>query len=328
MFDNNSDYNNEERPDPLGPLYFTVHMVTMVLVYFGNILTIVAVVKYSLLRTVTNTFTVSLSASDLLMAVIMPYCCILNHTALITEPHQRSVACLTCTTFITISQLNSLLNLMAIAVDRYLAVFYSLNYVRIMSQVRAAILVACVWIYTTSFSLFFIWHLNIWNPNTYCSLVRVLPSSIYTGFYVVNILIALSTSIALHVKVAIVARKQVRLIAINTITDNGRPNISRKDAKVTRMTAMVLCAFMCCWTPYMILNIIRGRMARAPQWLDIMYKLSLCVLYSNSFVNPIIYGWKNKLFRLAFISLLSCGKSKNSNSNMRQTSPSRTISKF
>ena len=289
--------------DQMAPLYFTLHMLTMILVYFGNILTIIAVAKFKVLQTVTNMFTVSLSVSDLLVAIIMPYCCLLNHTRVITQNNDRIIACVTCVTIITISQLTSLFNLMAVAIDRYIMLVHCFHYARIMKRWRASLMITVIWLYTSSFSVAFILNYNVWHSEySYCSLSVVLPTYIYIGFFVTNIIIVLIITICLQAKVFNTAHKQALQIAQQNSSVNA--DARRRENRVAKMMGFVLGAFLICWLPYTIMNVIHSGMKHVPYWMTALYKLSLTVLYSNSFMNPIIYGWRNAPFRYAFRQLL------------------------
>ena len=306
--------------DPLSPMYFTLNMIITVLVYTGNIMTMIAVGRFRVLRTITNTFTVSLAVSDLLVAIALPLCSILNHTTIIVGVTARRYSCLTCKTFTTISMGSSLINLFLLAMDRYISVFYSLKYLSIMRQTRANVLVAIAWIYMSSSTIVFIWVFDTWKSGTYCALVRIVPAVLYYGFFVLNIFTFVTITIVLYAKIFYTARKQANIISIQAASvsgkcqdSNGRSysvaqRATRKEAKVTQMMGLVLGFFLLCWIPYTVLNILRGRVTVAPRWLDIMYKLSISLLYSNSFMNPIIYGWKNRTFRSAYKRLWMCGR--------------------
>ena len=157
----------------------------------------------------------------------------------------------------------------------------------------------------------FVWRFNNWTPEKkYCSLIKVLKPSIYLIFYITNIIAALSVTIFLHVKIFQIAKKQISKIHVADHDRNIQNNTQGLDNKVNKMMTLVLGAFLICWTPYSIINIIVGFVNKLPTWLDIMYKLSLTLLYSNSFMNPIIYGWRNRCFREAFKKLLSLTNNK------------------
>ena len=290
--------------EDVDPFFFAFQMFNMVAILVGNSLTVIAVAKYRSLRTVTNIFTVSLASSDLLLAIILPYYSILNYTSFLTDEEQMRLACFLSLCFVTISQASSLFNLMLVAIDRYIAIFYALQYAVIMTKSRAFVMVLATWVYTVGFTSFTIYTLGEW-PQAYCSMSLILPSSLNVAFLVVNVVSVLTVTIFLYSRIFYIARKQARLIAVQDTNVTSR-NPSQRQSRVTRMMAMVLGLFLMCWFPYTCMNILRSRIKNASVWLDIIYKLSICILYSNSFFNPIVFGWKNKTFRAAFAKLLHC----------------------
>ena len=293
--------------DPLSPLYFTLNMIIVVLVYVCNILTIWVVIRNKNLHTVTYTFTVSLSVSDLLIAFILPLCSILNHTRLILNNTERKYTCLTCKTFTTISTASSLLNLFMLAVDRYISVFYSLKYMTIMRQKRANVMILLSWAYVCIGVIVSIWGFHVWRRNEYCSLVRIVPVYLYIMIGPLNIGLFLIATLVLYGRIFHVAHKQAREIARQTecVRPRNKSGVqNRREYRVTKMMGLVLGVFLLCWTPYTVLNTVRGILRSVPSWYDIMYKLSISLLYANSFMNPIIYAWKNRTFRSAYKKLL------------------------
>ena len=125
----------------IGPVaaLVTVNLVVIV----GNSLVIAAVFTYRKLRTVTNTFIVSLAVSDLLLgAVVLPFSSV--NEVLGWWPFGR----VWCSAWLAIDVwvcTASILNLCAISLDRYLAISRPFRYPTLMSPTRAKIAVAVVW---------------------------------------------------------------------------------------------------------------------------------------------------------------------------------------
>ena len=112
-------------------------------VIVGNSLVIAAVFTYRTLRTVTNTFIVSLAVSDLLLgAVVLPFSSV--NEVLGWWPFGR----IWCSAWLAIDVwvcTASILNLCAISLDRYLAISRPFRYPLLMSPTRAKVAVAVVW---------------------------------------------------------------------------------------------------------------------------------------------------------------------------------------
>jgi len=123
---------------PLAALV-TFNLVVIV----GNSLVIAAVFTHRALRTVTNTFIVSLAVSDLLLgAVVLPFSSV--NEVLGWWPFGR----VWCSAWLAIDVwvcTASILNLCAISLDRYLAISRPFRYPLLMSPTRAKVAVAVVW---------------------------------------------------------------------------------------------------------------------------------------------------------------------------------------
>jgi len=112
-------------------------------VIIGNSLVIAAVFTHRNLRTVTNTFIVSLAVADLLLgAVVLPFSSV--NEILGWWPFGS----IWCSAWLAIDVwvcTASILNLCAISLDRYLAISRPFEYPLLMSPTRAKVAVAVVW---------------------------------------------------------------------------------------------------------------------------------------------------------------------------------------
>lgn len=110
---------------------------------FGNVLVILSVILYKPLRSVQNFFIVSLAVSDLsVAALVMPF----HVSNLVVE--YWIYGWLLCEIWLTLDVLlctSSILNLCAIAVDRYWAIHDPLNYAQKRTPTRVGLMIAAVW---------------------------------------------------------------------------------------------------------------------------------------------------------------------------------------
>uniref|UniRef100_A0AC35TZU2 G_PROTEIN_RECEP_F1_2 domain-containing protein n=1 Tax=Rhabditophanes sp. KR3021 TaxID=114890 RepID=A0AC35TZU2_9BILA len=116
-----------------------------VIVIFGNFMVIVAVMLRRRLRTATGYLILSLAVADLLVGMlILPFSManeILNNFWIFGETW--------CTFWLTVDiwmSTASIWNLVAISIDRYIAIIKPLNYPMIVTKFRARCIVAAVWI--------------------------------------------------------------------------------------------------------------------------------------------------------------------------------------
>ncbi|XP_041981106.1 dopamine D2-like receptor [Aricia agestis] len=119
-------------------------IVFPLLTFFGNVLVILSVVRERSLQTATNYFIVSLAVADLLVAVVvMPFGVYYLFNVTWGLP---AVVCdcyiamdVTCST-------SSIFNLVAISVDRYIAVTQPIKYAKHKSSARVWLMIAVAWL--------------------------------------------------------------------------------------------------------------------------------------------------------------------------------------
>ena len=126
----------------IGPI--TLLALLNVIVIFGNGLVVVAVFTQNQLRTVTNTFIVSLAVSDLLLGIV-----VLPFSSANEVLHYWVFGTIWCSAWLAVDVwlcTASILNLCAISLDRYLAISRPFRYPVLMSPSRAKLTVGLVWL--------------------------------------------------------------------------------------------------------------------------------------------------------------------------------------
>lgn len=90
---------------------------------------------------------------------------------------------------------------------------------------------------------------------------------------------------------------------------------------------MILGSFTICWLPYVIVVCVQVISSQKPN--IILYMVVLSVAKINSGINPVIYAWKNRDFRKAFMRLLRCKNPnyRNNDVKLRQVSTSSASDK-
>ncbi|XP_036145423.1 dopamine D2-like receptor isoform X5 [Monomorium pharaonis] len=113
------------------------------LTLFGNVLVILAVVKERALQTVTNYFIVSLAVADLLVAVlVMPF------AVYVLVNGSWSLPGFVCDFYIAMDvtcSTSSIFNLVAISIDRYIAVTQPIKYAKHKNNRRVWLTILLVW---------------------------------------------------------------------------------------------------------------------------------------------------------------------------------------
>lgn len=102
----------------------------------------------------------------------------------------------------------------------------------------------------------------------------------------------------------------VRLVLLRFLQNRGKRhtlalNVVATEQKASKVLGLVFFTFVLCWGPFFLLNII---FAACPECHvpDNIVDTCLWLGYVSSTINPIIYTVFNRLFRAAFIRLLTC----------------------
>lgn len=127
------DYENLNKN--LDVIFGVISLVITPLVIGGNALVIISLFKFRRLRTTTNMFIGSLALSDFLLGLLtLPMYALFY---LNTGMNKWKYLCLFKYSSVILSMSSSLINLVVIAVDRYIAILHPLKYQILMTKQRA-----------------------------------------------------------------------------------------------------------------------------------------------------------------------------------------------
>ncbi|XP_029970251.1 histamine receptor H2a [Salarias fasciatus] len=311
----------------------------------GNVLVCLAVCASRRLRCLTNCFIVSLAVTDLLLGLL-----VLPFSALLQFREEWPLGPVFCNFYISMDVMlctASILTLLVISLDRYLAVTMPLRYASLVLPWRVAVAMASVW--TVSVAVSFLPIQMGWNtvngtvqnygPGASEKKCRfelnrpyVLTDSVLT-FY-----LPLLTMCWTYLRILRIARAQAKRIISarpTCVTSyNCRSNpptkttvvcsvtaVALREHKATVTLAAVIGAFVVCWLPYFILFTVLGLKEHPDPSTEPEFTIVLWLGYANSAINPILYGALNRDFRSAYTQLLRCRWCSYSSWRNRQPSP-------
>ncbi|CAL8264065.1 unnamed protein product [Lota lota] len=310
----------------------------------GNVLVCIAVCATRRLRCLTNCFIVSLAVTDLLLGVL-----VLPFSALQQLTDEWLLGPIFCNIYISLDIMlctASILTLLAISMDRFLAVTMPLRYTAVVLPGRVAVAMASVW--TVSLAVSFLPIHMGWNtsngtvqnrgpgdPEKACRFelngAYALTDSLITFF------LPLMVMCCTYYRILRIARSQAKRIISSrpacTVTNyDARSNthsttsttssvtaVALKEHKATVTLAAVIGAFVVCWLPYFILFNVAG--VKEQVLSGTLYEVVLWLGYANSALNPILYAALNRDFRSAYARLLGCRWPKYREARSRHQSP-------
>ena len=217
--------------------------------FVGNALVCVALYRNTSLRTITNTFILSLALTDLLMAVlIMPF----EASASVADEWNGGIVGLEIHRYCgSILGTTSLLTVMLVAINRYFRVVRPTLYSKIYSKKSSTVMAVTAWIVSI---ITFVVGLNVSgihfrpysdNPSV---LLPVFPSKSASTFFVVVFILFFGIISFVITASCLKIYQTIRRhnTAAAPSSQGGRCSYGVEEAK---MLAVVLIGFYICWIP-------------------------------------------------------------------------------
>ena len=281
-------------------IYNVLRFVEAFLSIVGNGITIAVITKYEELKTGANYLVLSLAIADLSTGLNTPIA-----FATSMQVAKRTVfytqACLFKELLYQIGNTGNIFSMLAIGVDRYVAIFYPFRYGSLMTPKRGAIVVVILWSVCLGYNLSLIYAGNRIRPDSLCAVNDFLvPEAILaaqTIFAIVTIF-----NMLIYIRVAILAWKLNRQIRAEQAS-LGITDSANAQGKITKTMLLVVGLYFLFTIPALLVNSTVSGFGY-PLWVYYLYHLTLLVWFANSFVNPFIYGWRYKHFRKYYKKLL------------------------
>ncbi|KAB5548979.1 hypothetical protein PHYPO_G00061930 [Pangasianodon hypophthalmus] len=295
--------------------YISLELLIAALAVAGNVLVCWAVSLNSNLQSITNYFVVSLAVADVAVGLLaIPFAIVIS-TGFCSHFH----GCLFIACFVLVLTQSSIFSLLAIAVDRYIAIKIPLRYNSLVTNLRAKGIICLCWILSVIIGLtpMLGWHMNSTNFTnsscpagmTECLFERVVTMDymVYFNFFVC-VLMPLVAMLVIYARIFMAARRQLRQMEHKTSYSHSEGSSASSSTRSTlqrevhaaKSLAIIVGLFAICWLPLHIINcftLFCPKCPRPPLW--IMY-LAIILSHANSVVNPFIYAYRIRDFRLTF----------------------------
>ncbi|XP_049327117.1 galanin receptor type 1b [Astyanax mexicanus] len=300
---------NHTGKDPLSPEVVLVPVVFGCIFFLGivgNALVMVVLgrIKSGRSRSTTNIFILNLSIADLSFLLF----CVPFQATIYSLPEWifGAFLCKSVHYFVTVTMLVSIFTLVAMSVDRYVAVVLSKKSPCIRNRRNALLGVWIIWLLSLVFAVPVAQHQVVTDhpdaPNSsFCWEIwgeRVARQTYKVTILVIGYLLPLVLITCCYAKVLYHLHKKIK-------------NMSKKSERSKRKTAqtvlLVVAAFLLCWMPHHIIAM----------WVEFgdfplndasfaFRIVSHCLAYGNSCVNPILYAFLSENFRKACRQVFTC----------------------
>ncbi|KAJ7991994.1 hypothetical protein DPEC_G00289610 [Dallia pectoralis] len=271
-----------------------VFLILGIISLLENILVICAIIKNKNLHSPMYLFVCSLAVADMLVSVsnawetIVIY--LLNNRQLVVDDHYLRQMDNVFDSFICISVVASMCSLLAIAMDRYVTIFYALRYHSIMTHRRAVLIIGTIWTICTGCGIVFIMYSDN-NPVIIC---------LVSMFFTMLVLMA-----SLYSHMFMLARSHVKRIA----TLPGYNSVHQRASMKGAITLTILLGiFIVCWAPFFLHLILMISCPTNIYCICFMshFNIYLILIMCNSIIDPLIYAFRSQEMRKTFKEIICC----------------------
>ena len=255
-----------------------------------NIVTIYALHKTSTMPNTLKTLLLSLACSDVAVGLFSQplYTFFLINWLRLDNPgcNIQQVRTISSTLFSGAS----FLGVVAVSVDRFLAVHLHLRYQELVTHRRVVIVVIVIWVYNAFLSL-----MILWGPLGTLDVVGMI-----------NFAFSFIITLVVYIRIYLTMRRHKNHIQSMQIRNEAQSEEIKNFTVLIKSTVgifYVYLVFLICYLPYLICKTVL-QIYGPSIVLKKLYLYSLTFVYLNSSLNPVIYCWKMKHIRHAIIDIL------------------------
>ena len=190
--------------------------------------------------------------------------------------------------------LSSILHLLALSADRFIAVVFPLRYVPTVTKKRTCIVAICIWCYSLIVGLISAF------------LERIIASG---TFLVAHIVIPCAFMMYFNGRLVIAMRRTSKELNSNVI--NQQANLFQKrERKVVKLVFLVLGVFVICYLPWVLtLTLVLTCNTCNAKALVYTYSVSGILLYVSPLIHPFLYTWRLPKFKNALLHYFATNSS-------------------
>ncbi|XP_060804284.1 G-protein coupled receptor moody isoform X1 [Amyelois transitella] len=295
----------------------------MVIGLFGNLLTVVALLKCPKVRNVAAAFIISLCIADFLFcAMVLPFAI----SGFWTRTWSHGGALCKLVPFLRYGNVGvSLLSIALITLNRYIMIAHHSWYGRVYHKYNIALMIVFSWMFSYGMQIPTL--VGVWGKFDYdpelgtCS---IMPDdnnrTSKTALFVIAFIVPALLIFICYARIFWVVHSSEQRMrehqrsqhaspgSLNhgtdkrsTIKDNRETKARRNEWRITKMVLAIFLSFLVCYLPITI-----AKVADSHVHYPIFHIAGYLLLYASACVNPIIYVIMNAQYRAAYAAALCC----------------------
>ncbi|XP_058479609.1 G-protein coupled receptor 12 [Solea solea] len=175
----------------------------------------------------------------------------------------------------------SVLNILAITVDRYLSLYNALTYHTERTVTFTYVMVACIWVLCLALGLLPALGWNCLRDESACSVCRPVTKNNAVAL-AVTFLLVFALMMQLYLQICKIAFRHAQQIAVQ------HQFVAISTTKGVSTLSAILCAFGVCWLPFAMYSIVADSSYPVIYTYATVLPATCC-----SVINPIIYAFRN-----------------------------------
>ncbi|KAK2817603.1 hypothetical protein Q5P01_025794 [Channa striata] len=244
------------------------------------------------LHTTTNLLLLSLAVSDFLVGLlVMPFQILLIESCWMLGDQ----VCLLFYFLLCIIVSSSVVNMVLISADRYVAICDPLHHPTKITIQRVQISVLLGWIYSVFYSFLLLYDI-LKQPGRYnsCYGECVVNTPVLLDL-VIAFIVPISAIVILYLRVFVVAVSQAHAMRshISTLKRSSTVTVKKSELKAARTLGVVVAVFLMCYCPYYGVSLSGSDLVAGSSTNAVIIFIILC----NSCLNPVIYAFFYPWFR-------------------------------
>ncbi|XP_053561472.1 type-1 angiotensin II receptor-like [Bombina bombina] len=288
----------------LVPIFYIIIFIVGII---GNSTIVVGLTCCLRLKSVANIYIVNLAVADLSFVATLPLWAV-N----MSDKYKwifGSFMCKLCATLSSVNMFSSIFLLTCLSIDRYFSIVHPMKSLDRRTQAKAKIATFIVWVLACITSTPTMYFRQTYYSNTHhhtiCAMKYPQNSIFWSNFVdLVKNIVGFGIPFILQGICYCLIYKNMLASPKNKVKKN-------KNEKVLKIVLTMVLAFLLCWLPFQIatflkvlirLNIIKT--CKTIQVINAIMPITVCIAFSNSCFNPILYYFASKRFRGQLIKSL------------------------
>ena len=292
-----------------GDFAFTTSLLTIgLLAVTLNALVICVLIKTRSFQKASYIFVISLTIADLCVGLS----CIAE-VSIFSVSVSTGQACVFKLSSVIISCTASILNIVGIAYDRFIAITQPMHYTEKVTIKHALMVAGAIWSVSVVFgSLPAIGWNHLEDYDGCCIFLHAVPRSYILFLVFVGLLPSMILEFYIYSHIFMISRQQAKRIAVVEQNHGGaRQGPSRRrTSKALRTLSVIMGCFVVTWVPFFLALLIYLFGEKQYSTEQIVETFMVLIAFSNSFLDPFVYVfWSSRDFR-QILKKLCCSRNR------------------